>query len=63
MELDVAGWWRSVLTLVAFCATPCPPALVAEPFNIDVPPVRGDEDAEGVGIGSDGGLSEDIMFV
>ena len=34
-----------------------------EPFNIEVPPVRGDDDAGGVGIGSDGGLSEDIMFV
>jgi hypothetical protein len=64
-ELGFDDWPRSVLTFVGF--TPIrAPGLGAVPFNMEVPPVRGDEDVEfagGVGIGSEGGLSEDIMLV
>lgn len=65
-ELGFDDWLRSVLTLAGFWTPILAPGLDAVPFNMEVPPVRGDEDVEfagGVGIGSEGGLSEDIMLV
>jgi hypothetical protein len=65
-ELGFDDWPRSVLTLVEICTPARAPGLDAEPFNMEVPPVRGDDDVEfagGVGIGSEGGLSEDITLV
>lgn len=64
--LGFDDWLRSVLPFVEFWTPILAPGLDAVPFSIDVPPVRGDEDVEfvgGVGIGSEGGLSEDIMLV
>jgi hypothetical protein len=63
--LGFDDWPRSVLTFVGFCTLIRAPGLDAVPFNMEVPPARGDEVVEfagGVGIGSEGGLSEDIML-
>lgn len=65
-ELGLDDWPRSVLTFVEFCTPILAAGLGAVPFKMEVPPVRGDDDVEfagGVGIGSEGGLSEDIMLV
>lgn len=65
-ELGFDDWPRSALALVGFCTPILAVGLGAVPFKIEVPPVRGDEDVEfagGVGIGSEGGLSEGIMLV
>lgn len=65
-ELGFDDWPRSALTFDEFCTPILVPGLGAVPFKMEVPPVRGEEDVElagGVGIGSEGGLSEDIMFV